>query len=103
MFAAERQVVYLPYGNPRNLLRAFWGTPDGKSDVAPCGRSDVMCSASCAAGTHHSRSVHHLAQPYITFRESGTHRFPVASAKKEKALGEGECAKRNNQRRSRWM
>jgi hypothetical protein len=44
-----------------------------QSDVAPCGRSDVMCSA-------HARSAHHLAKPNITseghisFRDSGTHR-----------------------------
>lgn len=50
---------------------AFAGS--GKSDAAPCGRSDVMCSA-------HARSAHHLAKPNIksegriTFRKSGTHR-----------------------------
>ena len=43
-----------------------------KNDAAPCGRSDVMCSAFHARSAHHLRSNHHARRVHHVPRERNT-------------------------------
>jgi hypothetical protein len=62
----NRSKQYSPCGAMRSDVCAV-GASDafagsGKSDAAPCSRSDVMCPASHAQSAHHLRSKHHAQQ-----------------------------------------